>query len=71
LVHVALVPTGTVRVAGPKLKLSIFTSVVSGFCCALARTFFVPVVIVPAPNNSVAVRTAIDTLLHMLFLLFN
>jgi hypothetical protein len=31
----------------------------------------VPMMIVPAPNNSVAVRTAIDTLLLMLFLLFN
>ena len=30
LVHVMVVPTGTVSAAGAKLKLSIFTSVVAG-----------------------------------------
>src|SRR6266436_9611516 len=69
-VHVTLVPTGTVSVAGPKLKLSIFTSAVAGFSCALARIFFWPTVIVPTPVASATVRTAIDTLLHMFFLPF-
>src|SRR5713226_10259740 len=36
LAHVTVVPTDTVNVAGPKLKLSIFISVISGFCCAFA-----------------------------------
>src|SRR5437879_1198858 len=67
LVQVTLVPTGTVRVPGPKLKLSIFTSVVSGFCCAPARNFFWLMATVPVPSTSAAVRTAIDTLLLMLF----
>src|SRR6266478_3802487 len=66
-VHVTLVPTGTVSVAGPKLKLSIFTSAVAGFSCALARIFFWPTVIVPTPVASATVRTAIDTLLLMFF----
>jgi hypothetical protein len=71
LVHVTLVPAGTVRVAGPKLKLSIFTSVVSGFSCALARKVFWPVAIIPVPITSAPARTAVDILLFMLFLLFN
>src|SRR5213079_1329652 len=71
LVHVTLVPTGTVSVAGPKLKLSIFTSVVSAFCCALASKFFWPTATVPTPITAATVRTAIDTLLLILFLLFN
>ena len=66
-VHVTLVPTGTVSVAGPKLKLSIFTSAVAGFSCALARIFFWPTVIVPTPVASATARTAIDTLLLMFF----
>src|SRR6266446_1043230 len=70
-VHVTLVPTGTVSVAGPKLKLSIFTSVVSGFCCALASKSFWPTVTVPPPITAATVKTAIDTLLLILFLLFN
>src|SRR5437762_8685421 len=71
LVHVTLVPTGTVSVAGPKLKLSIFTSLVSGFCCALASKSFRPTATVPTPITTATVRTAIDTLLLILFLLFN
>src|SRR5713226_9846407 len=69
LVHVTVVPTGIVSVSGPKLKLSIFTSVVSGFCCALASKLFWPMVIVPMPITSVTVKTAIDTLLLMFFFL--
>jgi hypothetical protein len=60
-----------VRVAGPKLKLSIFTSVVSGFSCALARKVFWCVAIIPVPITSAPARTAVDMLLFMLFLLFN
>src|SRR6266446_6290909 len=69
LVHVTLVPTGTVSVAGPKLKLSIFTSAVAGFSWALARIFFWPTVIVPTPVASATVRIAIDTLVLMFFFL--
>src|SRR5713226_4407685 len=70
LVHVTVVPTGTVSVPGPKLKLSIFTSVASGFCCAPARKFFWPMAIVPIPITSATVRAAINILLLMLFLPF-
>src|SRR5256885_6182366 len=69
LVHVTVVPAGTVSVPGPKLKLSIFTSVVSAFCCALARTLTWRMSIVPSPITSATVRTAIDTLLLMFFFL--
>src|SRR5713226_5218057 len=71
LVHVIVVPAGTVSVAGPKLKLSIFTSVVSGFCCALARKFLWPAPIVLIPIANAPARTAIDTLLLMFFLRLN
>src|ERR1700746_2153757 len=70
LIQVTVVPTGTVSVAGPKLKLSIFTSVVSAFCWALADRFSSDSATVPATNTSALVRTAIDTLLLMIFLLF-
>src|ERR1700730_18365736 len=67
-VHVTVVPTGTFSSAGPKLKLSIFTSVASGFCCAAAGKL-------PAPArrpanatpNVVANKTAVDTILLMFF----
>jgi hypothetical protein len=40
LIQVTVVPTGTVSAAGPKLKLSIFTSIVGDFSCALATKLF-------------------------------
>ena len=40
LVHVTVVPTGTVSATGPKLKLSIFTSIVDIFSCALVTEPF-------------------------------
>src|SRR5713226_3068557 len=69
-VHVTVVPTGTVSVPGPKLKLSIFTSVASAFCCAPATKLFWPMAIVPIPNTSATVRIAKDILLLMFFLPF-
>src|ERR1700730_264286 len=67
-IHVTVVPTATFSSAGPKLKLSIFTSVISGFCCVAAGKL-------PAPArrpanatpNVVANKTAVDTILLMFF----
>jgi hypothetical protein len=70
LVHVTVVPTGTVSVPGPKLKLSIFTSVVSGFNCALAEKSPVPAPSPAIPNPNATNKTAVDTLLLMVLLLF-
>src|SRR6516225_25265 len=70
LVHVTVVPTGTVSVPGPKLKLSIFTSVVSSFCCALAEKVPVPAPGPAIPNPNATNKTAVDTLLLMALLLF-
>src|ERR1700737_2258438 len=38
-VHVTVVPAATVTAAGPKLKLSIFTSALAGPCCACTLRF--------------------------------
>src|SRR5215469_12586836 len=70
LVHVIVVPTGTVSVPGPKLKLSIFTSAVSGFCWALAVKFPAPAPSPAIPNPNATNKTAVDTLLLMVLLLF-
>jgi hypothetical protein len=70
LVHVTVVPTGTISVTGPKLKLSIFTSVVSGFSCALAEKFPVPAPSPAIANPNATNKTALDTLLLMILLLF-
>src|SRR5436190_21240075 len=69
LIHVTVVPAGTVSVPGPKLKLSIFTSVVSAFCCALARTLTWRMSIVPSTINSDTVRNAIVHLILQFFFL--
>src|SRR6202051_1753288 len=69
-VQVTVVPTATFSSAGPKLKLSIFTSVASTFSCAAAGKF-------PAPArrpanatpNVVANKTAVNTILLMAFFL--
>jgi hypothetical protein len=71
LVHVTAVPTGTVSVTGPKLKLSIFTSIVDGFCCARVTEPFRPVPKTPIPNTSAAAKPVMNTLLLMFLLLFN
>src|ERR1700688_485707 len=67
-VQVTIVPTETFSSAGPKLKLSIFTSVVSGFCCVAAGQLPAPA---RRPANAtpsvVAYKTAVDTILLMFF----
>src|ERR1700730_2988477 len=67
-VQVTVVPTGTFNSAGPKLKLSIFTSVASVFCCAAADIFLSPA---RRPTNAtpnvVANKTAVHTILLMVF----
>jgi hypothetical protein len=67
--NVTVVPTGTVSVTGPKLKLSTLTSVVEAFCCACAAELFPPVPKIPMPSANAAARPAMNTLLLMLFLL--
>src|ERR1700730_6541700 len=65
-VQVTVVPTGTFSSAGPKLKLSIFTSVASGFCCAAAGTLpSLARTPVKATPSVVANKTAVDTILLM------
>src|ERR1700688_2767475 len=67
-VQVTVVPTGTFNSAGPKLKLSIFTSVTSAFCCAAAGKFPAPANRPANPTpNVVANKTAVDTILLMFF----
>src|ERR1700688_5021377 len=67
-VQVTVVPTETFSSAGPKLKLSIFTSVASGFSCAAADIFLSPARRpVKATPNVVANKTAVDTILLMFF----
>src|SRR3984893_1015815 len=65
-VQVTVVPTAPFSSAGPKLKLSIFTSVASAFCCAAAGKF--PAEACRPTNatpNVVANKTAVDTILLM------
>src|SRR4029077_2244931 len=64
LVQVTVVPTGTVKVAGPKLKLSTFTSAVAGCgVCAELRGE-------PADSSSVATITvASSPPIHTVFLI--
>src|SRR3984893_10795390 len=70
-VQVTVVPTGTFSSAGPKLKLSILTSVISDFCCAAAGTFPAPARRAANPTPHVAKnKTAVDTILLMFFPLF-
>jgi hypothetical protein len=60
-VHVTVVPAGTVTVAGPKLKLSIFTSVFdAGGCPALATELREA----PPIKATAAIPIAITTKLH-------
>src|ERR1700719_3988634 len=67
-VQVTVVPTETFSSAGPKLKLSIFTSVASGFCCAAADKLLSPArKPANATPNVVANKTAVDTILLMFF----
>src|ERR1700692_3166489 len=67
-VQVTVVPTGTFSSAGPKLKLSIFTSVVSGFCCAAAGKLPAPARRPAKATPKVAAnKTAVDTILLMIF----
>src|SRR5215471_5394539 len=63
LVQVTVVPTATVKAAGPKLKLSIFTSG-AWFCCSAAARSLrrAPPIKIPT-----AINTATDTLLLMVF----
>src|SRR5438309_5103235 len=68
-VQVTVVPTATVNVDGPKLKLSIFTSALSAFCGATAAAFLGGAVRALAPKTTTARKTAKDTLLLMIFLL--
>src|ERR1700719_9649 len=67
-VQVTVVPTGTFSSAGPKLKLSILTSVALGFSCAAADKFLSPA---RSPTNATpnvaANKTAVDTILLMFF----
>jgi len=64
-----VVPTETVNVGGPKLKLSIFTSALSVFCDATTAKFLGGAVRALAPETTTATKTAKDTLLLMIFLL--
>src|SRR5215467_13196382 len=68
LVQVTVVPTETDKAAGPKLKLSIFTSAASGFCCAADTRSLKPGRRAPPIRIPTAIKTAINTLLLMIFL---
>src|SRR5882724_5109651 len=69
LIQVTVVPTATVRVCGPKLKLSILTSAVdAGACGTVALTGFVAPNTPTKRNAAAAARLQIDTLLLMIFL---
>jgi hypothetical protein len=60
-----VVPTGTVSVAGPKLKLSIFTSTLEACACsALAARL-----LEPANNAEAAITDAAKTKIHTLLLM--
>src|SRR5271154_668002 len=65
-VHVTVVPAGTVSAAGPKLKLSIFTSAVAAaFSCAATASPTRPT----GANIASRVMTATDTPILQKFLL--
>ena len=73
LVHVTVVPTATLIVAGPKLKLSIFTSAVDGAaCCAFAAACGDPANSSPnATVTAVAIPAIHRLLLFMICFLSN
>jgi len=71
LIHVTVVPTGTVTAAGPKTKLSIFTSVVEAvFSCALATKLLCSPTIPPRPTTAITSKLARNTVLLMISLPF-
>src|SRR4249920_2740300 len=66
-VHRTVVPALTVSSAGPNVKLSILTSIVSGFVCALALTRPTSAPSHARPSTNAVETTFIDTLRMMLF----
>src|SRR5580692_9025655 len=71
LTQVTVAPTATVIAAGPKTKLSIFTSAVEAvFSWALAVKLLCSPTIPPKPITAVTSKLATNTLLLMIFLPF-
>src|SRR5215470_16143176 len=67
LVQVTVVPAGMVSSFGEKLKLSIFTSAIAGFCWALATRLFWPTAQNPAASIITDASPTTDRFLLMCF----
>src|ERR1700704_3186103 len=68
LVHVTVVPTATVSVAGPKLKLSIFTSALEACGCSARVAKVLELLADSDTARTIGARTKLHTLLLMTFL---